>query len=158
PWTPTRVGVLDLLSELDQGSGRAAAITLHGSAGAPRPSVEQPRHRGRLRYLADLRHQSGADRNAIAKAHLGQFPLGIAGHHHGLIRVDRQRGPERSEKTRHIGLEITGTPKDGWVNSQEEMPNVHADGFLGVFGICDERCARQAGPENIHHYREAVTL
>jgi len=56
------------------------------------------------------------------------------------------------------GLEITRAPEDGGINGHEEMPDVHADGLLGVLGIGDECCARQAGREDIHHHRKAVAL
>src|SRR5262245_17087017 len=105
-------------------------------------SVEQPWCRSRLRYLADLRHQSGTDRNSVAKARLGQLPLRIAGYHHRLCGVDRGRCPQRSQKCRHVGLEKTCATEDDGINGHKEMSDVHAEGFLRVFGMGDERCTR----------------
>jgi hypothetical protein len=49
-------------------------------------------------------------------------------------------------------------PEDGRINGHEEMSNVRADGLLGVLRIGDERRARQAGREDIHHHCKAVAL
>jgi hypothetical protein len=38
------------------------------------------------------------------------------------------------------------------------MSNVRADGLLGVLRIGDERRARQAGREDIHHHRKTEAL
>src|SRR5262249_52521326 len=107
--------VFDLLSDLDQtvrGGAQALSSKRFWRPRRTRSSIEQPRRRSGLRYLADLGHQSGTDRNAVAKARLGQLPLRISGHHHRLRRVDRGRRPERSQECRHIGLKITHPPKD----------------------------------------------
>jgi hypothetical protein len=91
----TRVSIFSAIS-IEKIAKRVDQSRRSSANGAPNPKgrlVEQPRRRSGLRDLTDLRHQSGTDRNTMAKARLGQFPLWIAGYHHRLPRVDRLCGP-----------------------------------------------------------------